>query len=265
MCWTTSTLSHCRVLITRPGEQGARLAKLITSHGGTAIVYPVFNIVTESAGSTMQQAIDQLADVDLVIIVSVHAAHSVAAACQSQEIQFPATTKVAAIGPATTDYLAAHGIRVDLFPLDTINSEGLLKKLQKIELMGKKILIFRGQSGRELLAQTLRARGASVIQVQSYQRQLNPEPIKPVLDSWLSHGRQLLIISSVAIARGLVEKVDSTYRQKLMAQTIAVFSERIGVACRNIGFTGNVLVAEQPNDRGVLDAALQHVQSSQSN
>src|SRR5205823_2364089 len=71
-----------------------------------------------------------------------------------------------------------------LFPEEHWNSEGLLALPEFQNIQGKKIALIRGENGRELLADTLQQRGATVTHIVTYRRtlpDLDPAPYKQLL------------------------------------------------------------------------------------
>ena len=78
---------------------------------------------------------------------------------------------IAAIGPATQAALDDLGATVDIFPEAGFDSEGLLAHPALGDVDGKSILIVRGERGRELLADALTARGATVRHLTVYRRE----------------------------------------------------------------------------------------------
>ena len=73
-------------------------------------------------------------------------------------------------GPGTAEALAAAGIAGARIPATTFDSEGLLELPELADVRGKRVLILRGDGGREHLGDTLRARGAHVEGVSCYRR-----------------------------------------------------------------------------------------------
>ena len=160
-----------RVLVTRPSG-GASLASLIQQHGGETVAFPVIDIRPPADAPALQAALCALAEVDLAIFVSVHAVDSVAGQLARRRLRIPHSTRVAAVGPKTAAHCAQAAIAVDFVPGARIDSEGLLDALRDFQAAGKRVLIFRGQSGRETLAEGLRARGATVRHIESYRRRI---------------------------------------------------------------------------------------------
>src|SRR5262249_4796592 len=81
-------------------------------------------------------------------------------------------TRLAAFGPGpgTAEALAAAGIADVRIPTTTFDSEGLLALPELDDVRGKRVLILRGEGGREHLADALRARGAHVDAIACYRR-----------------------------------------------------------------------------------------------
>jgi len=244
------------VLITRPAGQGEGLAQLVKQRGGSPVIYPVFNIEPQTQGPEMRAAVSALDKFDLVIFVSAHAVHAVMAVLTELGRFFPPAAEVAAIGPATANCLEGYGVHPGYIPKDTINSEGMLKSLSAFAAGGTKVVLFRGQNGRELLATGLADQGAEVLQIESYRRSLNDTAVSPRLKQWQLQGKPLLSLTSVAIMQGLLEKADTEETKLILQSPLAVLSQRIAVSCRARGFKGVLQVADRPDDYAMVDALI---------
>jgi uroporphyrinogen-III synthase len=73
-------------------------------------------------------------------------------------------------GPGTAEALADVGIGEARVPTASYDTEGLLALSEFSAPRGKRVLIFRGENGREALGEALRARGAAVDYVPCYRR-----------------------------------------------------------------------------------------------
>ena len=100
---------------------------------------------------------------------------------------WPPHLAVYAPGPGTAEALAALGIDGVRVPATTLDSAGLLALPELAQLRGKRVVIFRGDTGREELAAALSARGAAVDQVPCYSR-LKPSGTRG-LDDAFAEGR----------------------------------------------------------------------------
>ncbi|MEO8628221.1 MAG: uroporphyrinogen-III synthase [Betaproteobacteria bacterium] len=161
------TLRGHAVLITRPAQQAGRLAALIRDAGGEPIVFPAIAILPPADGSRAANLLHSAATFQLAIFISpiaVEQAYALLAAA------WPETLATAAIGEATSIALRGHGVQNVIVPNDGSDSEALLARPELTNVAGQRILIVRGEGGRERLAEALRRRGADVVYAECYRR-----------------------------------------------------------------------------------------------
>lgn len=186
------------VLVTRPERQATELVDAIRSRGGNAIEFPVIAI-KPYAQKAIDDVVEQLRDPDIVIFVSVNAVEYGLAQAGSADI--------AAIGPATAAAIEAGGRKNHIRSAAGFNSEHLLGEPELQNVSGKVVRIIRGTSGRELLAETLRARGAIVEYLSVYERQL-PDYTTAELDKleqqWRAGDVSVITVMSVESLQNLV-------------------------------------------------------------
>ncbi len=173
MAVNTKFLNNRNILVTRPQERAENLCQLISAAGGHAIAYPVIEILPLLDNNHLINIKDQLHQYDVAIFISPTAVVQTL----KQVPLFPEQLKIAAIGSKTAQLLQHYGIHVSIHP-DGHNSESLLSHyaLQTSIISDKKILIFRGQSGRAFLGDSLTQRGAQICYVESYRRSLPDMP-----------------------------------------------------------------------------------------
>lgn len=186
------------VLVTRPRQQAAELIEAIAAAGGRSIPFPVIEIAARNATS-IERDIGRLRAPDIVIYVSRNAVeHGLAWNPQGA---------VAAVGPSTAAALEAAGRIVDIVPAGGFDSESLLAEPPMNDVAGRTIRIVRGNAGRELLADTLRERGATVEYLAVYERRL-PEYSDAELDEltrrWSSGEVDAVTAMSVESLRNLL-------------------------------------------------------------
>ena len=90
--------------------------------------------------------------------------------------KFPRRLQVATVGGASVRALERFGITGVVAPQGRYDSESLLDLPALAAVNGRRVVIFRGEGGRELLGETLRARGAVVEYAECYRR------VRPELD-----------------------------------------------------------------------------------
>jgi uroporphyrinogen-III synthase len=154
-------LAGVGVLVTRPVGQSGELVSAIEAAGGRSIVFPVIEIVPRSP-QDIESDRRRLAHPDIVIFVSRNAVE--------HGLAWSDDGAVAAVGPATAAAIEASARIVDIRPASGFDSESLLTEPALLDVAGKTIRIIRGVGGRELLATTLRERGARVDYLEVYAR-----------------------------------------------------------------------------------------------
>ncbi len=169
---TTKDLTGIGVAITRPVDQAKKLAALITEAGGTPILFPLVEITPLTDYSQFEMVISEVNSYDWAIFISSNAVQNGMPRLVEQGI--PTKLKFAAIGPVTASELQDFGVANVLAPNDRFDSESLLALPEMTNVAGKKVMIFRGLGGREILAETLKKRGAQVTFAECYQR-INPQ------------------------------------------------------------------------------------------
>ena len=151
------------VLVTRPEHQAGELAAAIEEAGGEAIRFPVIDIEPQNSAD-VNRCLEALPTADITIFISTNAVIYGLPYADGDE------TAIAAIGPSTKTAIESAGRQVDIFPAQGFDSEQLLTEAGLQDVAGKNIRIIRGDGGRELLAETLRERGATVDYLPVYRR-----------------------------------------------------------------------------------------------
>jgi uroporphyrinogen-III synthase len=211
------------VLVTRPAGRARGLIEAIEAAGGSVIVFPVLEIETrDSAILRGEQA--SLPPPDIAIFVS------------SNSVRFglpyiPASgVRIAAIGPATRASLEAEGRTVDIYPAGGFNSEHLLQEPELLQAKGKVIRIVRADSGRELLATTLRERGAQVDYLSAYRRlpkRHSDDELEQLERNWRDGRIHYVTVMSVATLDSLWSVLPDSCRAALPGTPLVTPSERV--------------------------------------
>lgn len=166
-------LAGCRVLVTRPAGRQKELIEAIESRGGEAICLPLLAIgpiKDAGAGTRLRENLSRLQDYDLLILVSVNAVRFGARQISENSAVISPQATVLAVGAATAREAASILDRPVHGPAAGSGSEALLDLPQLEDVKDRRIAIFRGEGGRELLAEALRRRGAIVDYLEVYCR-----------------------------------------------------------------------------------------------
>jgi len=160
-------LGGCRIVVTRPRAQAIALSERLRALGAVPVWFPTIDIEPLADHAALDAALARLAEFDLVVFVS---ANAVACAWARLARVWPATLAAGATGPGTAAALAERGVARVIVPPAQFDSEGLIAELERLGNQPARVLILKGEGGREWLADTLRARGAQVECVASYRR-----------------------------------------------------------------------------------------------
>ena len=144
----------------------------------------------------------------------------------------------------------AAGFSDVLTPAARFDSEGLLALPQLHQVAGRRVVIFRGQGGRTLLADTLTARGADVRAVVCYRRVAAGDSAQ--LQAWLARGAiAVLTATSRASLDGLLTLAGPAAAQ-LKTLPLAVLSAALVDYARQAGFSGPIMSAREASDAGLV-------------
>lgn len=169
-----------KVLVTRPAAQAAEWVAGLRERGLDAGSLPLIGIRATHDAAPVLAAWAELAGHRLVMFVSPNAAEQFFA-LQPAGVRWPASTTAGSPGPGTSRTLRALGVPAACIvepaaDAAQFDSESLWQQLRSHDWRGASVLIVRGESGRDWLADTLRGHGAAVSFVSAYER------CAPVLD-----------------------------------------------------------------------------------
>lgn len=232
-----------RVVITRPFAQAGALARQVAAMGRDAVVFPLLEIHPLGDPAQLRAELDRLRDYAVVAFVSPNAIDAAFAV----QRDWPKEVALAVMGEGSRAALARHGMTAAnatiVSPRDPqrTDSQTLLKELDLDALKGKRVLIVRGETGRELLADELRTAGIEVTQVAAYRRaapaldQARRTQLTALLDShndWVVTSSEALRIL-MHMAR---QVADGSGVAKMQQQHVIVPHVRIQETAQTLGF-----------------------------
>ena len=231
------------IVVTRPVARAARLARMITAAGGEPVLFPTLKILSINKGVHFQMDLSERNVIkpyhpDMLVFISPTAAEqgfdAVAAVLQAQ----PAPM-FAAVGAATARALQAcvgAGVAV-LVPQGGSDSESLaaLPEFQADDVSGKRILIVRGEGGRDWLRDTLLARGARVDYLECYRRVRPEGDPAPLLARWRNGGIAAVTVNSREALDNLMAMLPREARELVLATPLFAAHPRIAEHARVCG------------------------------
>ncbi len=242
-------LAGVGVLVTRPAAQAHALAALLEAAGARPILFPALEIVDLPDLAPLNAVIDRLDTFDLAIFISPNAVNKAMNLIRARRV-LPPRLRIAAIGKGSSKALAAFGINEVIAPDARFDSEALLELPALANVAGWRIVIFRGDGGREHLGDELVRRGAILEYAECYRRR------KPQIDSgkllyhWARNEIDAVTVTSTETLHNLFDLVGKLGQQWLKKTPLFVPHERIAQAARGLGLSDVHVTAG--GDEGLL-------------
>ena len=242
-------LAGRRVVVTRPAAQSAHMSALIRAAGGEPLLFPALEILDAAHLQPAIALIERLDSFDLAIFISANAVNKALDLVRARR-DWPAGLRVATVGRGSERELQRYGFTGVIAPAERFDSEGLLELPELKQVAGKRVVIFRGEGGRELLGDALSARGATVEYAECYRRgrpDADPAPLLALC------ARQALDAFTVTSSEGLANlqcMLGEAGRRCLNQTPLFAPHERIAVAARASGVQTVVLTG--PGDEGLV-------------
>lgn len=245
-------LAGRRIVVTRPRAQAATLAARIREAGGEALVFPALEIRDLEDLKPFLALADRLEEFDLAIFISPNAVHKAMDLLRARRgaRPWPARLRVAAIGRRSRRELEQEGFSAVLAPLLRADSEALLALPELADVSGRRVVIFRGAGGRELLGEALAARGAGVEYADCYRRARPDADAEPLLAAWARGAVDAVAVSSAEGLANLSEMLGKPGREWLKKTPLLVPHARVAQAAARLG-AREVIVAG-PGDAEVV-------------
>jgi uroporphyrinogen-III synthase len=247
---TDTPLQGVGVLVTRPRAQAAELIELIQNKGGNAICFPVIDIVPRDESAIAQDAA-LLPTPDIALFVSRNAV--------AYGLTHAAGAKKGATGPATAAAIQARGQTVDIQPDQGFDSESLLAESVLQDVAGKNIRIIRGKDGRELLADTLRDRGARVDYLSVYERvlpQCSSESLAQIEAAWRGGHIQAITVMSVQTLQNLFKLLPDWCTDQIENVPLVTPAARVIKEALDLCPSSRTVLASGPRAAEMLDAII---------
>lgn len=265
----THPLKGLNVLLTRPALQATTLTKRIEGLGGTVQSLPLLEIdpiLDKPSIEHVKTKIMGLDQYDVALFISTNAASLGMEWISQYWPQLPVGLEAYAVGPSTGELLQLLPWQVH-YSSTGITSEHLLELPGLQDIAGKRVALFRGQGGRELLAQTLRERGARVDYIELYQRRVPIYDREETLAQMRSNRINIAVLTSMQILESFLrllsprvvssdlaqEMQDKANAVLLSSLCIVVPSRRLKDVAIAAGFS-RVIEASGADDESILDS-----------
>jgi uroporphyrinogen-III synthase len=245
----SGALDGRHIVVTRPAGQATHLAEALVALGAKPVLFPVLEIFDVEDNGPLLAAAGRLDEFDWAAFVSPNAVEKALGAILARR-SWPAHLRAATVGKSSENALAAFGVRDVVAPQDRFDSEALVALPELQDVAGKKVLICRGDGGRELLGDTLRERGATVEYLTCYRRgkpDLDPAPLHKL---WTDGHLDAVTATSSEGLRNFFDMVGKLGQAWLRKTPTFVPHERIAEQARSLGLHEIVLTG--PGDDGLV-------------
>jgi len=269
-------MSTKTIIVTRPAGQARQLIEVLTraievSGVGKRslpeiLALPLLTIVPKVDEYLANHIATVLGGADLAVFVSPNAIESVMRLLERDWQDFSKKIiPIGVMGGSSHLALKNHGIGLEDNPTPIIipknnenwDSEGLWKELESLKWnwQGKKVVIFKGEGGRDWLADTLQKAGATVENVSTYTR----VPLDIDNPAWhlvreMDLSKSLWLLTSSEAVRYLGEVMKDQFTQDLSVASALCPHHNIADAAEMIGF-GEVFTSE-PGDEALIKSTL---------
>jgi len=269
-------MSTKTIIVTRPSGQARQLIEVLSqaieeSRAGKRslpeiLSLPLLTIVPKSDDHLADHIATTLSNADIAIFVSPNAIESVMRLLDRDWQGFSKKIiPIGVMGGSSHLALKNHGIGLEDHPTPIIipknnenwDSEGLWQELQSVQPVwrDKKVVIFKGEGGRDWLADTLRNAGATVEAISTYTR----VPLDIDNPAWhaireMDFSKSLWLLTSSEAVRYLGEVMKDQFTQNLKTASALCPHHNIADAAEMIGF-GEVFTSE-PGDEALIKTTL---------
>lgn len=238
-----------RILITRSGNGGRQLAKLLAERDVPVTHYAPVQLEAMADQSATRAQIQQCLPVDVLVAPSAEALRQLASLLEPEQLGDPL---IVVPGPGTAKIGAQLGFRRIRFPAHAGTSEQILALPELQDVAGSRILIAAAAGGRDLIETRLRARGAAVKRLNVYRRLAVP-PAPAVVDQLSLDTPMISLLASGGALLGLRQQLPEACWRAVAAQPMIAPSPRVAGMARAAG-CARVVVAGGADDRSMLAA-----------
>ncbi len=248
-------LAGISVVVTRPRHQAGALASALGAAGAHVVLLPVTEIAEpEDAGAALDRALADLPGYAWVVFTSANAAHRTMARLRDARALGP--VGVAAVGRATAEALAEHGIVAALVP-ERADAAGLAEAFPLAVEPGARVLFPAAAGAGPALVRGVAAKGWAVDRVEAYRTVPAPPP-PPGMVAQLEAADAVIFASPSAVDAYRAARVAG--RPLPVPPTVACIGPATVAAARAAGLTVGAEAAS-PSPGALVDALVRRLAS----
>jgi uroporphyrinogen III methyltransferase/synthase len=257
-----------RILVTRPREHAAELSDLLEGLGAQAIEAPLIRIMPPEDYTALDEACATIDRFDWVVFTSGNAVDAFMKRLlkTARDLRALGGVRLCAVGPATAERLARHGLKVDLMP-EEYRAETLAQALAASgDVRDLKIFLPRADIGREVVAQELRKHGAEVTEAVAYRTVLadaEREGEPDIYHMLLERRIDVVTFTSASAVRSFVKVMGAEPAADLLGTTVVA---SIGPVTAEAAAQCNIKTTIMPAQYTIpalVDAIVEHFAESE--
>ena len=234
------------IVVTRAAAQAQRFTHLLETAGARVLQAPAIVIAPPPSWGPLDDALDALEGFSWVIFTSVNGVAMVDRRLSARGLAWStlAGRRVAAIGPATADALAEHGVRADVVPTE-YRAEGLLERLRGAVTPADRVLLPRAAQTRDVLVTGLRRLGAQVTEVPAYATRRAEAGTARLREALASGAIDAVTFTSSSTARNFAELFTEDERRTWLGHlTVASIGPITAATAAEYGLSTDVMPGE---------------------
>lgn len=243
-------LAGWRVLVPRGGEWGNSIAATLRAHGAEPIVVPLVNFAGPDDVTELEDALTRLREgaFDWLLVTT----GATVDVLVSQDVDFPASTRLAAVGENTVSALRLSGYPVDFVSASEQSLEGLIAEWEPGA--GSRVLVLSPEVSARSLEEAMVTLGVRAVTVVAY-RTVGIPMLPEVREQVASGQVGALLITSESVAQQVLEQLAPLPTGTL----VAAIGPRTASDTRAVGI-GVDVVAEELTDEALILALVAHIE-----
>ncbi len=234
-----------RVLVTRARTQASALSKLLAERGAQPIELPAIEIQSVNDPTELDQAISELPGFNWVIFTSANGVEAVwdRLVVLGYDARQFGSVKIGAIGPATAEILAEHGLYPDFMPVE-YTSKGILEGLSERDIKGSRILLPRADIAPKDLTEGLIGLGSEPVEVIAYLTKPSAEVAEKAKQMLLDGEIDIITFASSSTVTNLIQSLGDDWQAAQKAK-IACIGPVTAATTKSVGLTVDIMANEQ--------------------
>ncbi|MEM7293485.1 MAG: uroporphyrinogen-III synthase [Pseudomonadota bacterium] len=224
----------------------------ITAAGGIPIHVPAIEIVRIEPNDEVMERLRDASNDDVVVFVSRHAVHLANDLIPLRDLQIKLAV---APGKTTARSLQKRGVENVAVPIDGNDSEAMLRTDALRDIANQRILIVKGEGGRDTLRDELIRRGAAVHRFDAYKR-VRPDDCERQLRQILVSPLDAACFASGETLTNVLTCLAPEQLTVVQQSTLFVPSARVAKLASRNGFV-KIRITSSPNNEGFAHSLIE--------